>query len=117
MKTYRFVMWASIAVLAIAVVLPIYTASSIPGSFTLWAPYLRWLTPGVFLVLILGLLPHTSLKLLLSLCLASLALFAITLGFLWSDPAPVPLYSLGVVALSVVAIRWRRVRTTPSLPT
>jgi hypothetical protein len=116
MKTYRFVMWTAIAAVVVAVVLPIYTTTSIPGSFTLWVPYLRWLTPALLLVLFLGVLPHTSLRMLLSLCLASLAAFAFTIGFLWSDTGPVLLYSIGVVALSIVAIRWRQAEISPTHP-
>jgi len=114
MKAYPLVMWSSLALLALAIVLPIYTATSIPGSFILWAPYLRWLAPAIILVLLLKAFPRVSLNLLLSLSLASLVLLAIGIGFSWSDPIDVLLFSFGVSALSVAAIRRSRVQSPPS---
>ena len=108
MKAYPLVVWSSIALLVIAIGLPIYTATSIPGSVILWSPYLRWLTPAVLLVLLLGLLPRVSLNLLLSLSLATLVLLAVGIGFSWADPLAVILFSFGVSALSIAAIRRSR---------
>ncbi len=89
MKLYKFVSYASLLIVSMAVILLITAPMRIPGTYFYWKPAVLLLSPAVVLVILLFTKPHLPRNLFLALII-SFAGVAI-LGTIFGSMSPIVL--------------------------
>jgi hypothetical protein len=114
MKTYRLVLVISATRLFIALALPIYRATQIPGSFILWDFVILWLLPVAFLVVLLCLLPRVPPRTITLASVATIGAFAA--GVLFGRVSLLELFLISLGALGIILAARSRARGSPLRP-
>jgi hypothetical protein len=101
MKLYKFVSYASLAVVLMAIILLITAPMRIPGTYFYWKPAVLLLSPAVVLVILLFTKPRLprNIFLALEISLAGLAILGTIVG--WMSPIILGIFLAACFVLSI----------------